>query len=99
LEPDKTPTIDELKKQRLTNGEEPVIIIVRANGLVCVPRGVILPTGQQQPVSQGIFRVSDGIAYAKSRFFKVEFPFGFADFEKDDNGQDFISVRIPVRIK
>jgi len=99
LEPDNEQTIEQLKTQRLTNGKEAVIIRVTSYGLVCIPRGILLPSKKRQPVSQGLFRISKGVAYIKNRFFKTEFPFGFIDSEKDKEQQDYLVLRIPVEFE
>jgi hypothetical protein len=56
----------------------------------------MLPSGIRQPVSQGLFRISKGVAYAKNRFFKIEVPFGFTDLEKDEEGQLYVKLKIPI---
>jgi hypothetical protein len=88
--------IAELKKQRLTKGKDTVMIVERPGGLVCIPKGTLLSTGRYQPVSQVIFRIGDGLVYVLNKHSRREMLVGFIDWEKDEDGQDYIKVIIPI---
>jgi len=98
LEQDKIPTMRQLTRKRLTKDKDTVMIVVRANGLICIPKGTLLPSSVLQPLTQGIFRVSDGVAYVLNKHTRREHPFGFVEWETDSDGQEFITVRIPISV-
>jgi len=89
--------MQEFEQERLTNDETTVMIVVRGGGLICIAKGILLSPNKIQPVSQGIFRVANGVAYVLNKYTRSEFPFGFADWETDQDGQEFLTVRIPIR--
>jgi len=89
--------MEELEQKRLTKGENAIMIVDRAIGLICIAKGIRLPSGRIQPVSQGIFRVKDGKAYVLNKYTRTEFVFGFTEWETDRDGQEFLTVRIPIK--
>jgi len=93
---DNDKSMSELEQERLTKDETAIMIVDRAVGLICIAKGILLPSGRIQPVSQGIFRVRDGKAYVLNKYTRTEFVFGFADWEQDRDGQEFLTVRIPI---